>query len=117
MDYHNQMTDEDSPSRLLFGGSTRRIDSLGKVTGKTRYVEDMVMPGMLHACALRSPHHFARVLSIDITEAEGSPGVVRIITASDIPGVNELVGYSRGEQVLTPVGDAGRQKGAPLALI
>ena len=117
MDYHNQMTDEDSPSRLLFGGSTRRIDSLGKVTGKTRYVEDMVMPGMLHACALRSPHHFARVLSIDITEAEGSPGVVRIITASDIPGVNELVGYSRGEPVLTPVGDTVRQKGAPIALI
>jgi CO/xanthine dehydrogenase Mo-binding subunit len=45
------------------------------------------------------------------------PGVVRIITAGDIPGVNELVGYSIGEPVLTPTGDTVKQKGAPVALI
>ena len=117
MDYHNQITDADSSNRVPIGGSTRRIDTLGKVTGKTRYVEDMVMPGMLYACTLRSSHHYARLLSIDITVAEQSTGVVRIFTASDIPGINELVGYSRGEPVLTPVGDTVRQRGAPIALI
>jgi CO/xanthine dehydrogenase Mo-binding subunit len=117
MDYQNQMTNENSSSQTPIGGSTRRIDSLGKVTGKTRYVEDIGMPGLLHACALRSPHHFARLLSIDITGAEQLPGVVRIITASNIPGINELVGYSRNEPVLTSIGDTVRQRGAPIALV
>jgi CO/xanthine dehydrogenase Mo-binding subunit len=117
MDHSNHVTDEHASSQPPIGGSTRRIDSLGKVTGKTRYVEDMSMPGLLHACALRSPHHFARVLSIDITGASQSPGVVRVITASDIPGRNELVGYSRGEPVLTSIGEPVRQQGAPVALI
>jgi CO/xanthine dehydrogenase Mo-binding subunit len=117
MDFQNQMTNENSSSQIPIGGSTRRIDSLGKVTGKTRYVEDIGMPGLLHACALRSPHHFARLLSIDITGAEQLSGVVRIITASNIPGINELVGYSRSEPVLTSIGDTVRQRGAPIALV
>jgi CO/xanthine dehydrogenase Mo-binding subunit len=41
------MNDKDSNHQVPIGGSTLRIDSFGKVTGKTRYVEDMVMPGML----------------------------------------------------------------------
>jgi CO/xanthine dehydrogenase Mo-binding subunit len=117
MDYYNHKTDKGTTGQTTIGGETRRIDSLGKVTGATCYVEDMVLPGMLYASVLRSPHHFARLVSIDITEAEQSPGVVRVFTASDIPGVNELVGYSQGEPVLTPVGDTVRQQGAPVALI
>ena len=39
------------------------------------------------------------------------------MTASDIPGVNGLTGYSRDEPLLTPVGDTLRQKGAPIALV
>ena len=117
MKYRNQTTEDDSPNQIPIGGSTRRIDTAGKVTGKTCYVEDMVMPGMLYASVLRSPHHFARLLSIDTTVAEQLPGVMRILTASDIPGVNELVGYSRGEPVLTSIGDLLRQQGAPIALV
>jgi len=99
------------------GGSTIRIDSIDKVTGQTRFAEDIVMPGMLHSCVLRSPHHHARLVSLEANEAAGSPGVARIITADDIPGVNELVGYSIGEPILAPTGDTMKQKGAPLALI
>jgi CO/xanthine dehydrogenase Mo-binding subunit len=117
MEYQNQTNNQDSSSQTPIGGSTRRIDSLGKVTGKTRYVEDIGMPGLLHACVLRSPHHFSRLLSIDITGAEQLTGVVRIFTASDIPGINELVGYSQGEPVLTAIGDTVRQKGTPIALV
>ena len=46
------------------GGSNLRTDSQGKVTGATRYVEDMRMDGMLHGAVVRSPHHHARGLSI-----------------------------------------------------
>ncbi len=99
------------------GGSARRIDTLGKVTGRTRYVEDMAPPGLLYAKVLRSPHHHARLLSLAVEEAAALPGVVRIITAADIPGLNGLDGYSSGEPVLTAVGDTLRQRGAPIAMV
>jgi len=99
------------------GGESRRIDAHGKVTGQTRYVEDISMPGMLHARVLRSPHHHARLLSLDISAALHVPGVVRIITAEDIPGVNGFPEYSHDEPLLTPVGETLKTKGAPITLV
>jgi len=117
------LSDPDQPhlarpcGNIPIGGSARRIDSIGKVTGKARYAEDIVMPGMLHAAVLRSPHHHARLLSLDTRLAAQAPGVVRVITALDIPGDNNLTGYSHNEPILTPVGETLRQKGAPIALV
>jgi CO/xanthine dehydrogenase Mo-binding subunit len=99
------------------GGSHVRVDSLAKVTGRTLYVEDMPVPGLLHAFVLRSPHHHARLLQLDPGPAADLPGVVRVITARDIPGLNGLDGYSRDEPLLTPVGGTLKQKGAPIALV
>jgi CO/xanthine dehydrogenase Mo-binding subunit len=99
------------------GGSNVRLDTLAKVTGQAHYVEDILLPGMLFARVLRSPYPHARLLSIDVSCALKIPGVERVITAIDIPGLNGLDGYSREEPVLTPVGDTVRQKGAPVALI
>ena len=42
-----------------------RTDSIPKVTGAARFVEDMVMPGMLHGAVLRSPHHHARLVALN----------------------------------------------------
>ncbi len=117
------MSDPDQPhpaklsSETPIGGSVVRIDSVGKVTGKTRYAEDIVMPGMLYAAVLRSPHHHARLLSLDTRSASQVSSVVRIITAADIPGDNNLTGYSHNEPILAPLGDTLRQKGAPIALV
>lgn len=105
------------PVRLPIGGSNLRIDTADKVTGRTRYVEDMQMPGLLHAIVVRSPHHHARLRRLDTTSAAAMPGVVRVITAEDVPALNGLDGYSRDEPVLTPVGDTLRQRGAPIALV
>ena len=80
------------PLRIPIGGSNVRTDSVGKVTGKLQYAEDIVMPGMAHAVVLRSPHHYARLLALDVTLAVQMPGVLRIITAADVPGVNGLDG-------------------------
>jgi CO/xanthine dehydrogenase Mo-binding subunit len=104
-------------SRSTVGGSTQRFDTALKVTGQTQYVEDISMPGMLHAYVLRSPQHHARLLSINTTKARMLPGVVRVITAKEIPGENALTGYSQDEPVLTPVGETLKQKGAPVALV
>jgi len=103
--------------RPLVGGDVRRVDGLDKVTGRARYVEDIQMPGLLHAKVLRSPHHHARLLALDIDEAARLPGVVRVLTAADIPGVNDLFDYSRDEPVLTPVGDTVKMLAAPVALV
>jgi CO/xanthine dehydrogenase Mo-binding subunit len=104
-------------SMPLVGGDVIRTDSIEKVTGRAKYVEDMVMPGLLHAKVLRSPHHHARLLSLNTEKAARLPGVVRIITAADIPGENGLFDYSRNEPVLTPVGDTVKMVGAPVALV
>jgi CO/xanthine dehydrogenase Mo-binding subunit len=104
-------------SRSTVGGSTLRFDTALKVTGQTQYVEDISMPGMLHAYVVRSPHHHARLHSINTTKAGMLPGIVRVITATDIPGENALTGYSQDEPVLTPVGETLKQKGAPVALV
>ena len=99
------------------GGETRRIDAHDKVTGQARYVEDIDMPGLVYAKVLRSPHHHARLLSINSAAAAKLTGVIRIITADDIPGVNGFPGYSRDEPLLTPVGNTLKMKGAPVALV
>jgi CO/xanthine dehydrogenase Mo-binding subunit len=112
------MTQTPSQSnRLPIGGSTIRVDAVAKVRGQTRYVEDIDMSGLLYAKVLRSPHHHARLLSLNTGKAAQMPGVVRILTAVDVPGDNGLTGYSREEPLLTPVGDTLRSRGAPIALV
>ncbi len=101
----------------VVGKEYRRIDAVDKVTGAAKYAEDMVMPGMLHGKILRSPHHHARLLSLDVSQAEKTPGVIRVITAADIPGENGLGDYSRNEPILTPLGDTAKMMGAPIALV
>lgn len=54
--------------------------------GDEPYVEDMEAAGMLHGAVRLSDHPRARIRSIDTTEAEALPGVVRIITAKQVPG-------------------------------
>jgi CO/xanthine dehydrogenase Mo-binding subunit/aerobic-type carbon monoxide dehydrogenase small subunit (CoxS/CutS family) len=101
----------------VVGKEYRRMDAVDKVTGRAKYTEDMVMPGMLHGKVLRSPHHHARLVALDKELAEKLPGVIRIITAADIPGENGLGDYSRDEPILTPLGDTAKMMGAPIAVV
>jgi CO/xanthine dehydrogenase Mo-binding subunit len=67
------------------GKPSLRVDALGHVTGTTTYFADRNFPGLLHLKMVRSPHHHARIRGIDLSEAERHPGVVRILTAADVP--------------------------------
>ncbi len=65
------------------GRSVPRVDARSKVTGSVQYGVDVEFPGMLHGKALRAGVPHARIVSIDISEAEALPGVRAVITGSD----------------------------------
>ncbi|HHY94865.1 MAG TPA: xanthine dehydrogenase family protein molybdopterin-binding subunit [Firmicutes bacterium] len=67
------------------GTGVRRVDGLEKVTGQARFVADMLLPGMLHARVVRSPHAHARIVSIDVSRALALPGVKAVVTGEDCP--------------------------------
>ena len=62
------------------GRSVARVDGIEKVTGKAKFVGDLVVPGMLYGKILRSPYPHARIRAIDATQAEELPGVVAVLT-------------------------------------
>ncbi|WP_216207341.1 molybdopterin cofactor-binding domain-containing protein [Polynucleobacter sp. Latsch14-2] len=61
------------------GQSIQRVDIPAKVSGKPAYVQDMKMPGMLHARVIRPPAPRAAIMSVDIGAVEKMPGVVAVI--------------------------------------
>ena len=69
----------------VVGKPVIRQDILGHVTGTSPFFDDHKFDNLLHLKCVRSPHHHARIKSIDISHAEKMPGVIRIIRAKDVP--------------------------------
>ena len=63
----------------VMGRSTQRVDIPGKVTGGPAYVQDMRLPGMLHARVVRPPSYGAQLLEVDISQAGKMTGVVKVL--------------------------------------
>ena len=61
------------------------------VSGEALYTDDLVLrtKDVLHAWPVQSPHTHARILGVDVEPAYAVPGVVRVLTAADVPGVND----------------------------
>ena len=68
-----------------FGARVARLEDPALLTGRGRYVDDVMLPGTLHACFVRSPHAHARIKSIDAAAARAMPGVHAVLTADDLP--------------------------------
>src|SRR5205814_4879336 len=68
------------------GTSLLMYEGADKVLGNKNYIDDLKVPGMIHGAFVFSQHPRAKVLKIDASDAEKLPGVVRFITAKDIPG-------------------------------
>ena len=66
-----------------------RHDGEDKVTGRALYGADFTTTGLLHGKVLRSPYAHARIKSIDTSQAEAHPGVKAVITAADMPEVED----------------------------
>ena len=71
----------------LIGQSVARLEDRELLCGKARFVADIKFPDMLHASFVRSPHAHARIVAIDARAALNLPGVVAVLTASDIRAV------------------------------
>ena len=78
----------------LIGEAIVRREDPALLTGRGRYVDDVAPEGALHAFVVRSPLAHARILSVDVTEARETPGVVAVYTAADLAelGVGPLPG-------------------------
>ncbi len=70
------------------GHSVRRMEDERFVQGAGRYVDDIVLPGMLHLALLRSPVPHARIVSIDTAAAAAVEGVVAVLTGRDLEAYN-----------------------------
>ena len=70
-------------SGQAIGKPTAMVDSRWKVTGQAHYGDDVRLAGELIGRIVRSPHHYARVLSIDVTKALELPGVIAVATGAD----------------------------------
>jgi len=68
-----------------FGARVARLEDPALLTGRGRYVDDVMLPGTLHACFVRSPHAHATIKSIDAAAARAMPGVHAVLTADDLP--------------------------------
>ena len=67
------------------GARLPRYDGVAHVTGRTMYVDDWRVPGMLWCKGLRSPHESARIVHVDTSKAEKLPGVHGVALHGDMP--------------------------------
>lgn len=79
---------DSSSQHSVIGRKIRRRDASDKVGGTAVFTDDFRLPDMLVGKALRSAHSHAIIRGIDCRLAAESPGVVAVLTAADIPGVN-----------------------------
>ncbi|MBT8159225.1 MULTISPECIES: xanthine dehydrogenase family protein molybdopterin-binding subunit [Arthrobacter] len=66
------------------GKARLRKEDAHLITGRTRYTDNLTLPGTLHLALVRSPFAHAKITSIDTSEAKSSPGVVAVLTGADV---------------------------------
>jgi len=68
------------------GSSLPKMDGEKFAMGERPYIDDITLPEMQYAAFVFSPHPRVRVVAIDSSDADALPGVVRTVTAKDVPG-------------------------------
>ena len=101
------------------GARVPRYDGIEHVTGRTVFVDDVIVPGTLTVKALRSPSHRATITGLDVSKAEAMPGVKAVVTWKDVPlleyGHLSALGIPADEPLLAK--DDVRYKGQPIAVV
>src|SRR5438477_601513 len=110
----------ESPAPVALGGvgtSGTRYQGLDLAVGEKHYVDDLRVDGMLHAAVHLTAHARADVVAIDTSAAAAVPGVVRVVTAADVPGELRVGLIHTDWPVFIPVGGRTSYLGDVLALV
>jgi 4-hydroxybenzoyl-CoA reductase subunit alpha len=99
----------------VVGRALRKVDATAKVTGATKFADDLALPRMLYAKLFRSPHPHARIVSIDTSKAAALPGVKAVLTGPDLPIPFGILPVSQDEHTLAL--DKVRFVGDPIAAV
>ncbi|MBI2164575.1 MAG: molybdopterin-dependent oxidoreductase [candidate division NC10 bacterium] len=106
---------EEKEEYSIIGRPLIKVDAMAKVTGETKFADDLALPRMLHAKLLRSPHPHARILSIDTGPAEALPGVHAVLTGRALPIKFGILPVSQDEEALAT--EKVRYVGDPVAAV
>jgi carbon-monoxide dehydrogenase large subunit len=89
-----QVAEERVTSQRVLGTSVRRVEDIPLLKGRGTFVNDIVLPGMLHMVVVRSLYAHARVEKVDVSEALKQPGVVDALTGEDVARLtNPIMSY------------------------
>jgi xanthine dehydrogenase molybdenum-binding subunit len=110
----------DSPTIEQPGGVGSRgvkYEAEALTLGDRPYIDDLRVPGMLHAAMHLSAHARASIVRIDTSRAAAAPGVVRVFTAADVPGQLRVGIIHKDWPVFIPEGGRTSYLGDVLALV
>jgi 4-hydroxybenzoyl-CoA reductase subunit alpha len=99
----------------IIGKPRRRVDGRAKVTGQTKFADDVMLPRMVHCKLLRSTLPHARIARIDVSRALAHPGVYLVLTGCDFPIAYGILPVSQDEHALAV--DRVRFVGDPVAAV
>jgi 4-hydroxybenzoyl-CoA reductase subunit alpha len=99
----------------IIGKPRQRVDGRAKVTGQTRFADDVVLPRMAHCKLLRSPVPHARILRVETHRAAEHPGVFLVLTGEHFPRAYGILPVSQDEHALAT--DRVRFVGDPVAAV
>ncbi len=99
----------------VVGKPLAKVDAAAKVTGQTQFADDVVLPRMIYAKLLRSPHPHARIRGVDVARAAALPGVLATLVGSELPIPFGILPVSQDEHALAL--DKVRFVGDPVAAV
>jgi carbon-monoxide dehydrogenase large subunit len=116
-------------AKFGIGQAVRRVEDQRFLTGRGRYVDDIVLPGQTYGVSLLSPHAHARIKVTDTAKAKAAPGVLLVLTGADVAAdrlgaltshlMPEDFGAPKGHRTFQPllVGDRVRYVGDRIAFV
>ncbi len=111
-------------AQRYIGSPIKRSEDTRILTGTGSYVDDIALPGMLHAAFVRSPVAHARITSVDTAAAREAPGVIAVVTGEEleakiVPGPTGIAAMMGGSslQYTTLCTDKVRLVGDPIVMV
>src|SRR5579871_3757523 len=108
---------KDVQTKFGIGQPVPRLEDPRFITGRGRFVDDIVLPHLCHGVLVMSPHAHARIKTVDTTKAKAAPGVLAVLTAADVeadklgslvPLMPEDMGGPKGFRTLRAILSGGR---------